>query len=211
MEVPLAVGPQLDLALPASVSLSDWIGETLGDSLGARGELNDRERIAMGMLSIALDHREAVLLLVSKGARSSAMALMRPIFDSLVSGYWMTACATDQQAQAFMAERHAPSLDTLIRKLQKHDAVGALFGHIKRLHGTLLHDFVHGGPRQVSRWISPAEIGPRHSDLEMVEVLRVVDVLGLFACVVREDLTGRDSQPFLVRLQAMLEPGNPSQ
>ena len=189
-------------ALQASEALSDWINSQLGTTADLPSRL---ERIAMALFGIALEHRAAALLLVGISARTSAMALLRPVFEAYIRGYWMAVCATDEAAQAFMQGRGSPSLDSMVSALKKRTAAGAVLDRLRISHGPQFHDYTHGGGRQVSRWLKPDDIGPNHTDEEMASVVSYLDSIGLMVCIARELLAGRPADLFVERLNRDLE------
>ena len=132
------------------------------------------------------------------------MALLRPTFEAFVRGYWLSRGATDAQAADFLNMRFDPSLDSMVRRLQKVDPAGSLLGKLKRGWTQLMDDYTHGGTRQLSRYLGSDDIGPQHSDMEMVEALSCVNAIGLFACTVREELSGRAGGQFIQRLEEEL-------
>lgn len=153
--------PALRDAIQASRSLSSWISTALNE----RGEIKRlQDSVAIAYLSLALDHREALLALVVIGARSSVMALLRPTWEAVVRGLWATELATEAQVRGIHAGRGGPTLNSIITNLQRREGPGRALGQIHRSHGSALDDYVHGGARQVTRWIGSDGIAPRHSD-----------------------------------------------
>lgn len=183
----------LQTALNSSVRLSEYIGQNLGeraDNVNANGLL------AIALHSIALEHREATLLLIGSGAHTSCRVLARSALEAYVGASWFEHVASEEEARQFMrADRPAPKFETMAQRLRTAHPWGEVFEKL-RAHYRTLNDYVHGSVRQVSRWISPAGIEPRHSDEELVEVLRFVDTIAVMACISRESISGRPIEPF---------------
>lgn len=192
--------PALLGAIQASQSLSNWISTALSE----RGEIKRvQDPVALAYLSLALDHREALLALVVVGARSSVMALLRPAWEAVVRGLWTNQLATEAHVREIHAGRGGPTLNSMIMGLQRTEGLGLVLGQIQRSHGRALDDYVHGGARQVTRWMGAGGIAPRHSDEEMMEALAFADAIGLVACAARESIMGRAIQPFLDRMEGL--------
>ncbi len=183
----------LQTALATSRRLSDFIIANLGEraeNVVVNGVL------AITLHSIALDHREATIVLVELGAFTSSRAVARSALEAYVAASWAEYVAAEADVRAFMrGERPAPSFETMAQRLRKAHPFGELFEKL-RPHYKTLSDYTHGSVRQVSRWMSPDGIAPRYSDEEIAEVLRFVDTIGVLACISRELISGRPITPF---------------
>lgn len=194
---------ELQRAHHVSITLSDWIGVHLGQT----GPATMKGQIATALFSICLDHREAVVLLVGAGARTTAQATVRSVFESYVRGLWAAEVATDEALLRFIEGKMSssePKVSSAIQALRKIDGSADLFERIRITNWASMCDYAHGSARQVSRWISRDGIEPRHRDDEMVEILRFVDKIGLLACISREALAERSADLFLHKLQELL-------
>ncbi|WP_208912363.1 DUF6988 family protein [Paracidovorax avenae] len=131
--------------------------------------------------AVCLDHREAILLLVWRDFRSSALALWRSVYEALMRGYWAETCASDQAFEQLEATRELPSFDTMIKALDKQDAKSA-YGKTKAKLWKPMSHFAHGGVMQLANWLGPEGVGARHSDLHVAQLLASVDIYALLAC-----------------------------
>lgn len=192
----------LEQALASSVSLSDFIGQNLGERADG---VSAQHIVAIALYSIALEHREATLLLVSQGAYTSSRTVARSSLEAYVSACWFDAVATEQQAREFMrAKRPPPSFERAAQQLRHSHALGEVFEKL-RAHYKTLSDYAHGHARQASRWIGgDGSIEPRHEPAEMVEVLHFVDTIGVLACLGRESLAKRPVEPFAAMFDKVL-------
>lgn len=183
----------LQSAMASASRLSEHIDIHLGDR-AENVSLNGR--LAIALHSIALDHREAAILLLSAGARTNTGGVARSSLEAYVSASWIEHLASEDDARKFMrAERTLPSYETMSQRLRKGHPLTEVFEKL-RAHYKTLSDYSHGSVRQVSRWVGQDGIEPRHSDDEMAEVLRFVDTIGVLACISRESITGRPIEPF---------------
>ena len=91
-KVSVELSKACNLAAYLSVKLHD---ASISDTL--------RNRIAGACFSVALDHFDALLMLLGHTSKlcSSAYALMRPIIESYVRGMWFLYCASDEAIENF--------------------------------------------------------------------------------------------------------------
>jgi hypothetical protein len=191
--------------IAALAQKSVLISDAFSRILGAEAALNERGRLAMAYLSLSLDHREAILLLVHSGAYPSATALQRPLLEAFVSGAWIDACATDKDIQSIMQlKRTPPKFETMSQQLRKAHDLGSWFEEF-RIHYNILGDYAHGHRRQLSRWMGPGSIEPRYSVEQMAEVLRHTDLVGIMAAIHREKISGRPTDQLLPLLDEVLK------
>jgi hypothetical protein len=115
--------------------------------------------------------------------------------ESYVGASWVQYSASDQALMRFRKGR-SPSFERKIQALRKDHALGNLFEKLRNLYPTL-SDYAHGDVRQISRWLGPDGVAPRHSDQEMIEALRLVDLIGTLACAAREQLADRPHGNFV--------------
>ncbi|NHQ93320.1 DUF6988 family protein [Janthinobacterium lividum] len=191
--------------LELEMAHSHAVSEALQTMLGKRGEVSARSYVALAYLNMALDHREAILLLVGVGAFSSATALQRPLLEAAITGLWVESCATDTQVEEIRRiERPPPKFDVAARKLiQSHD-----FGkwiEIFRGHYKIFNDYTHGNERQLSRWLRSGTAGPCYDIRQMIETLHHTDLVGLLAAVQREKILDRPVLNLSALMESVLE------
>ncbi|WP_431476995.1 DUF6988 family protein [Massilia eburnea] len=83
------------LDLEHSLQQSQQISDLIRNSLGEQAQVDHRGRIALAYLTLSLDHREGISLLIRSGAFASATALVRPSLEALVTGAWVDCGASD--------------------------------------------------------------------------------------------------------------------
>ncbi|MDZ5633952.1 DUF6988 family protein [Janthinobacterium sp. GMG1] len=191
----------LELALEQSAAISFSLQEILGD----QGELDRRSYLAMAYLNLALDHREALLLLVQEGAFASATALQRSLLEAAVTGVWIDSCATDGQVEQIFQLKYFPSnFDKMAQKLRATHQLGEWF-EVFRNHYKIFNDYTHGHNRQISRWLSSGSVGPRYDASQMIETLHHSDLVGLVAAVQREKILDRPLEQLSAMIKTVLE------
>ena len=64
--------------------------------------LDERQIVLAAFRSLALEHLRSILLLASEGMDRSALALFRPLMETIVRGEWLCFCAESTYCEAFM-------------------------------------------------------------------------------------------------------------
>jgi len=59
------------------------------------------------------DIADAIVVLLGKKLRGPALSLARTLFEGYVRGYWLLACASEQQVEAFLGGK-CPGFDGLL-------------------------------------------------------------------------------------------------
>lgn len=190
--------------LEESGKLSEWFQVALHEH--GTLEHGRRSAIALAFASLALDHREAFLLLVTRGARATAMAVTRPTLEAYVRALWAYELATDHQLQAFLQTgRYDPSVESTLQALRrKARPNGEMFEALRKHYG-VLNDYAHGGGRQISRWLHASGVEPKYSDEQMMEAVRFVDVVGVLAGHAREKVCGHPTDAFVTMLETVIQ------
>ncbi|MDR0242906.1 MAG: hypothetical protein LBJ65_15020 [Burkholderia sp.] len=144
----------------------------------------------MAMFMQALEHRQAIMLLVQHGARSSAAALIRPAFEACYRGFWALKIATVENIDNLLGDHpRVPKLDTILQDLRKNEATRYLAVYDSWKSG----DFVHTGSLQLSRWLSSEGIGSLHTDSDAIDMLELSDFCGLLAGIGINEACGQRS------------------
>jgi hypothetical protein len=184
-----ATPPKVERALNFSIEVSELIDRCHPDkATGGRSQ----KSIAMALFMIALEHRQAIMLLVHHGSRSSAATLIRPAFEAYFLGVWALKVATDAQVQdIFGVHPHLPTLDKALKQLRKNEATCHLAAYDSWKDSG---DYVHSGPLQLSRWLSSEGIDQFHPDSDAIDMLELSDFCGLMACIGMNEACGCETQ-----------------
>lgn len=201
MDAPSTLPPVIQAELNASVQLSEWLQEHLSTTM-TLGEDVNRQRLALVFFNIALETREAVILLVAKNARSPAVALGRPMLDAVVRGLWFQDGATTEHVKDFLDGRFDPTFDGMLKGLKNKIPAGTLVS--LRQQFKTFSDFTHGSHRQVMRWLITADHSPGHTDRDMVQLLQAADRFGLAAAIRREAMASTDVSGFGVQMKMVM-------
>ncbi len=143
---------------------------------------SDRNRLAAACFHQALEHHEAILVLVRRRLFGSVMALVRPMFEIYIRGIWLNVCASDADLVKFQKGNLEREFAALITDIESHEgySVGVL-SQVKKSSWRGMNDYTHGGARQVMRRITPDSIASAYSDDQMREVLEFAGAVGYWA------------------------------
>ncbi len=169
---------QLGHALEKADQMTGWIRETHATSIAVP---SSRHSLAAAYFALAIEHREAVVLLLKNGAFSSAFALVRPAYEACMRGFWALSVADEKHIVALLKDNVAPKAENLISALARQYP-NTVFGRLK-VSWRAMCDFTHGGGLQISRWLSGDGIGPTHSDEDALEILQYVDYVAVLAAL----------------------------
>jgi hypothetical protein len=149
---------------------------------------NLRIRVATACLGVALDHHQAITILVANDRMASAFALARPVFESFLRGAWLTHCATANQVKSFSTGWSPPKIYKLLEDIENKPGYdGKVLSSIKASSWRSMCEYTHTGGRQIQRWQTESSVEPKYSMDEVEEVLLFTN---LFACLSAIELVG---------------------
>ncbi len=154
---------------------------------------SDRNRLSAACFHQALEHHEAIILLVRRKLIGSALALVRPLFEIYVRAIWLGKCATDLDLGRFQKGKLEREFAGLVADIESHEGynVGVISG-VKKNSWRAMNDFTHGGPLQVIRRITADSIAANYSPQEVQEVVTFAGAIGLLATAEIALLAGRE-------------------
>jgi len=147
---------------------------------GLSFERTRRVVMAAASFQLTFDHHDAVVMLTSRHP-ASALALIRPLYESYIMGLWLFRIANDQQIEAILARQFVPGLDRMVRDLDR----GGLFDRpmlpdmkpvMKKMDG-----LTHGGVEHIQHRYAEGKISPMYPDELMVDALRIADLFTVMA------------------------------
>jgi hypothetical protein len=145
---------------------------------------SDRNRVAVSLYHLCLEHHQAIHTLVDHGVIGSAFALVRPQLEAYVRGAWFAACATNRQVARFLKNEDPPKIGVLIEDLEKRAAYKD--GSLRRMKAELwdtLCGFTHGGLIQVLARNKDDEIAQRYNLPHITALIKASPILSYLACV----------------------------
>src|SRR5258708_11421376 len=128
-----------------------------------------RSQLFLAYASIALEHQEAITLLIRHGLRGSAVALIRPIFEIFYRAAWIHHCAKLNQIEKIKKGKFRfPEMGAMVNGIDK--AMGeTFFQNFKANSWKDQNDFTHSGRMQVNSRLTRDDLQSAYPD-EMIAV-----------------------------------------
>jgi hypothetical protein len=124
---------------------------------------NARNRVAMGLLHLSLEHHQSIINLAKCNLFGSSFALLRCQFEALLRGLWFLRCASDSDIDKFVANKNLDLVvNSLIKDVEKTN--GYQNGVLKRYKigkWKAMNDYTHGGFFQVASRTAGNEVSGR--------------------------------------------------
>jgi len=147
------------------------------------GEGNKRVHLAAGCLHTAVEHGQAIVLLVAEGIHGSALALVRLQFEAYVRGIWLLHGATDESVDRAGRDKFPPMRE-MITDLEQPGCVDiGILSRVKAASWELLNSLTHTGYLQIGARLSAAGIGSNFEESHVRYALNWADVLAIHAVV----------------------------
>ncbi len=163
--------------LNCSSSLIRWIGESMN---GLEWSSDTRSVIAGGCLDVALEHHEAIILLVKNKHIGSAFALVRCVFEAYIRAVWLHRCASDFELESFQNEKLYKKFDDILSEIKTIEGFDAgILSEVKKHWWSPMNSFTHCGYAQVARRYNGMAIGPDYDEEDVCKALRFVDGVAL--------------------------------
>ncbi len=145
---------------------------------------NKKELIVTGFLSLSREHHSSIILLVEKGVYSSAFALLRPLFESVYRGLWVSMVATDEELEKIYNEEYkfSPQLWKYAEDIDEKNETNTFHKRLKQ-KASFLNGMTHGGIEQLVRQFSQNGnfVQPSFSDSDLRVLLKDINALiGIF-------------------------------
>ncbi|RLA70028.1 MAG: hypothetical protein DRG09_04320 [Epsilonproteobacteria bacterium] len=145
--------------------------------------INEYNKVIFAYLSIIIEHHRSIIELTNV-RQLSALALMRPLYESYIRTVWLTSCISEKTVKASLQLFHEledgkfPTLRTMCEDI---DIIFNIKGNEENLNAfarelevnkRLLHSYTHGGAHLIA-------IVNHHQDRytykEMMDVLKVIN------------------------------------
>jgi hypothetical protein len=155
-----------------------------------------RTRASFVMCSVALEHSQAVRLLVADGLFTSAVAIHRSQYEALVRAAWIFYAATDQHVNLFASEltresaqgaKNLPQVSDMMKALDGKAPSGAYqaLSNFKTESWAALNSYVHAGIHALNRH------GNGYPRQLVEQVVKNANALSIAAGMQAAVLTGR--------------------
>jgi len=173
-----------------SEELIQWLDKHI-DGIEISSE--ERTRLAAGCLDTALEHHQAILLLVSRSLFGSAFALVRLLFEAYIRGIWLHRCASDSELELFKAEKLDKKFGTFIQEIERIEGFEeCVLSNAKLKSWSAMNSYTHTGFMQIVRRNTASAIEPNYTEGEILEALNFANAIGLLSALEISHLAGSE-------------------
>jgi len=134
-------------------------------------------------VDIALEHHEAIWLLTERKLNGSALAMVRPVFDTMYRALWINRVATDQQIERAIDDKVGFDIDKILDQIKEGYFSGRPADEVELFSNILqvlreawgpMCSFAHSGALPIRRRFTGNELKPNYDDAAVVEALNLV-------------------------------------
>jgi hypothetical protein len=138
----------------------------------------NKNLLLMAYVDIALEHHEAIQLLVKSQLYGSAFALTRSLFDTLFRALWINACATKKEIEKVINrdDGEFPCMSDTVAAIDQSYSTDVFFTSLKRRSWAAMCSYAHSGLLQITRRFTGDQVKPNYGDGEILEVLNAMNV-----------------------------------
>jgi hypothetical protein len=142
---------------------------------------DERHTWVEGSLAVAIEHHEAISLLIDRQLTGSAFALVRSMVDTVVRAHWINLVASDEQVgQARGDDKNAfPFMSKMSEAVDKVYGENEFFKQFTSAWDAMC-SYTHSGSRQIALRFTGTNVQPRYPEGAKVEVLFHTNVALLF-------------------------------
>lgn len=131
--------------------------------------------LVLGLIDQAIEHHEAMLLLITQDMTGSAFALARSIVEGMYRGLWIDRTATDPEVEHFIKKDEIPiGMGTLAGAIDTAYGTNDAFKNLKNKSWDVLNSYTHNGMMQLGRRFTKGEAKPAYTDAQRIEIMTTV-------------------------------------
>ena len=156
---------------------------------------NKRVQLAAASWHVAIDHQMAVTVLVHETLHTSALALMRPLIEAFLRGFWLQYAATDEEVdRAGTDDFPNDFFGKIVADLERSDRIPTgTFSFLKGETWKALCSYTHAGYMQLGAHLTQDGLGYEYDEAEILGVLDMANLISLICTVEFAGLAGNDS------------------
>ncbi len=129
-----------------------------------------------GYVDIALEHHEAILLLIKSNLLGSAFALVRPLFDTMFRTLWINKAADQCQIEEASRDKDIfPAMSQMLVEIDQSYSTDNFFQSFKGAKWRAMCSYAHSGSLQIARRFTNGDVKPSYNDTEILEVLNATN------------------------------------
>lgn len=151
---------------------------SINDGLAKAAENNEypnieKAIIVSSLFHLSLEYHYSIALLIKSGLYGAAFALFRPLYESVINGLWINACAQDLHIKTiYDGKRYKfPKLDIRVKDIDKSYLLNGYFSSTLGNLYDSSSQYTHSGIHQICRRFKDGVVTPHFECGEIVEVL----------------------------------------
>src|SRR5260370_22731396 len=129
-----------------------------------QGEYKDDTRlmVLLAYVDLAIEHHEAIGVLLRSKLHGSAFSLTRVVFEILFCAHWVARCASDGDLEkiAFKGNFEFPGMGTIVKDVDTVFGTDGFFEEIKKKGWKGMNSWLCAGIRQTTRKASFSDRRP---------------------------------------------------
>ncbi|MDE0411536.1 MAG: hypothetical protein OXI37_04895 [Gammaproteobacteria bacterium] len=165
-----------------SKCISDWTAEQLNNLRIPSLPHDQRLQISTSCLHLAIEHSQAIIVLVDSELYGSALALQRPLFEALTRGIWLRYYATNKEVADAIQDKF-PKIDKLIQNSLPpyNQKDSSPLQALKEKWWRVLCSYTHPGSQQLYARLSSTGLCSNYECDEVMTALLWSDMAHLFS------------------------------
>jgi hypothetical protein len=183
--------------LDRSIDQILWISQTLTGVVIPSMPTSLRHQLAGATLHVAVEHHQAIVLLLEQKVYASAFALLRCLFEAYIRGAWLSTVASDAEVEHADRDKF-PQFGVMVKALENGSALPVgIMSKVKDDNWGMLNSLTHTGQAQRNNRLTVDGLGHRYDDEQIHQALNVADSLAFMVAFefarLAENTTLRDA------------------
>jgi hypothetical protein len=174
--------------LKESIEVLRWIHANLDGLKVPVLPTSKRAQLAGGCWLVAIEHSQAIVVLVEHMLYGSALAMQRPLFEAYLRGMWLMHAATETDVDAAGRDEFPRDVNKLLDGVRRAGADHLV--HIKEQWWSRMCSLTHTGYQQIGARLTAEGLGQAYNETEVSQALAWADGVGLLVVVALSTLAG---------------------
>lgn len=176
--------PEISKSMGLALACAAFNEDTFGNGIEFP-EIGEREVLAIAAFFLTHEHHGAILQLFLAGREGSALAMLRPCFETMARGVWLLRGATDEQLEFFCNGRDSKKVEGLLKDLSKGPSAldDAFLSETWVKSERSLHQFTHTSYQLLVRRAPEEELPVSKDPEEVGDAVRFASGTALLATI----------------------------
>ena len=184
-----ALSPAIHQRLQESERILKWVPSKISGMNIPQLPDDKRSQLASACWHVAIEHSQAIVVLVHETLHGSALALMRLLFEAYVRGMWLMHAATNDDIDRAGRDQFPNDFNRIVAELDEKFPSSRPFSAVKNQTWKRLCSFTHTGYQQIGARFTPKGLGYAYQESEILYALHWADMLTLLVVVAFANLT----------------------